>query len=134
MVRWSLALSVVIALVAAPAAVRAAPAPAGAAKSDARVLPALLQQGQDALRAGSFKAARDAFLDALSLDKRNPRALEGAGTAYLQLQDFPHAKPLLEQAAEAAGAAGLSRSLVLNLAAVHVRQKNPMRAARLVRD
>src|SRR5207247_734345 len=136
MFRFASTLVVFVAMTAAPAFVRGAPAPARAAapKADARVLPALLQQAEDAVRAKNFKAARDAFLDALSLDKKNQRALEGAGTAYLQLQDFPHAKPLLEQAADAAGTAGLSRSLVLNLSAVHVRQKNPMRATKLVRD
>jgi tetratricopeptide (TPR) repeat protein len=132
--------STLLALMSAAGAPAAPTAGAvGRAESDPVIFSALVGQGHDALRAGAFKAARDAFLDALSLDKKNPVALEGAGTAYLQLQDFPHARPLLEQAAEGAGTGGggrpaPSRSLVLNLASVHVRQKNPMRAAKLARD
>jgi tetratricopeptide (TPR) repeat protein len=132
-----------IVLAIAPSVAPGAPKSGAVAKAetDPIILTALIGQGQDALRAGALQAARDAFLDALSIDKKNPVALEGAGTAYLNLQDFPHARPLLEQAAEGAGtgAAGagrpsLSRSLVLNLAVVHLRQNNPMRAAKLARD
>src|SRR5215212_2564314 len=99
--RQVIALSIVLAVTAMTAA-----AARPTKQEDARAVALLLQQGQDATTARRFKAARDAFLDAVSIDKKNPAALEGAGTAYLQLQDFPHARPLLEQAADAAGPGG----------------------------
>ena len=101
---------------------------------DPRTLPALLEQGREAMRAGVLKAARDAFLDVLSLDRKNAEALAGAGTAYLHMGDFPKARPLLEQAVNATRPRTAPPGLVVNLAAVHLKQKNPMRAAKVARD
>jgi tetratricopeptide (TPR) repeat protein len=101
---------------------------------DPRTLPALLEQGREAMRAGVLKAARDGFLDVLSLDRKNTEALAGAGTAYLHMGDFPKARPLLEQAVQATGPRTAPPGLVVNLAAVHLKQKNAMRAARIARD
>src|SRR5947199_10758586 len=74
---------------AAPAAV--GPSAVGAKKSDPKSLETLLKQGHDALDAGEYKAARDAFLDATAIDSKHFDALHGLGLAYMYLNDFSHA-------------------------------------------
>ncbi|HEV8291324.1 MAG TPA: hypothetical protein VGP94_05355, partial [Tepidisphaeraceae bacterium] len=47
----------------------------------------LVREGEGALAAGDFKAARDSFMDALQLDKKNMLAGHGLGLAYIGLHD-----------------------------------------------
>src|SRR4051812_17019279 len=83
-----------------PAASAARPTTRAAASAPtARSLDRLLEQALVALDASEDKAARDSFLDALSLDAKNAAALHGAGLAYLHLNDTRRAVPLLERAA-----------------------------------
>src|SRR5689334_4478351 len=85
--------AVVLAAGAGPAGVRpsAAPSPVAAGgpkKADPKSLEPLLKQGREALAAGEYKAARDAFSDAAAIDQRNVEALHGEGLAYMYLNDF----------------------------------------------
>ncbi len=98
-----------------------------------RNIAALLTQGMDALAASDFKAARDAFLDVLSLDPNQARALEGAGLAYLRLEDAAKARAMLEKASAISGTAP-SRSLAINASIVLMRNRNAMRAAKYLKD
>lgn len=116
-----------------PAAGGAATKPVGVdAAKQKRNLDALLLQGIDAMAAEDYKAARDAFFDALSIDPRNGRTLEALGTTYIKLNDVPRARGFLERAA--VSGAPVTRSLAVNTASILLRSKNAMRAAKFVRD
>lgn len=108
------------------------PAAAGLKKVDPKTLEALLKQGRDALAAGEYKAARDAFHDVAVLEPRNPEALHGQGVAYMYLNDFTHAREPMERALTATPSP--SRALVLNMAVCQIGLKNPMRAAKIIMD
>ncbi len=78
----------------APAATPAAPSspgkagvgPGGAAKTtQQKSVAKLVERGNTALAGGDYKAARDAFADALLLEPHNPAAAQGLGYAYLRL-------------------------------------------------
>jgi tetratricopeptide (TPR) repeat protein len=130
-------LAVVLAAAAGPASVRPSGAPspvpaAGAKKADPKSLEPLLKQGREALAAGEYKAARDAFSDAAAIDQRNVEALHGEGLAYMYLNDFAHALAPMERAMTANPTP--SRALVLNMAVCQIGNKNPMRAATLVME
>jgi S1-C subfamily serine protease len=107
-------------------------ASAGGKKADPKSLEPLLKQGREALAAGEYKAARDAFSDAAAIDQRNVEALHGEGLAYMYLNDFAHALAPMERAMTANPAP--SRALVLNMAVCQIGNKNPMRAGTLAMD
>ncbi len=96
----------------------------------ARSLTALMDQGEQALLAKDYKAARNAFSDVLSADPRNKMALEGATFAYFELDDYIHSKAYLERAM-ALSPHPTHRSAIIG-ASVYLRTKNPMRAVRLL--
>ena len=109
--------------------------PGGAKKPDPKSLEALLKQGRDALAAGEYKAACDAFHDVAAIDMRNVEALHGQGVAYMFLNDFIHALPPMEKALVANPSP--NRALVLNMAVCQIGQpgsKNAMRAATIIMD
>src|SRR3954471_4707524 len=110
---------------------RAEARPASAPSRD--VVPVLVEQGVAALDAGDARAARDAFLDASSVDAANVTALHGSGLAYLKLGLPKRAAPQLERAYAAAHGQP-PRNPVITLAAALVATANPMRAARVVQD
>jgi len=89
----------------------------------------LVQQGQDALAAGDYKAAKEAFYDAMLLDRGNAKALHGLGLACVGLGDLARAREYLERAVAAAPP---DRALVLNFAAVQAATGQSMRAARYI--
>src|SRR5438132_14082863 len=108
--RWTLCIAALASLtaplthvIAAPAA--AAPSPAPAKKPDPKSLETLLKQGHDALAGGEYIAARDAFLDATTIDSKHFDALHGLGVAYMYLNDFHHAREPMEKALTANPAA-----------------------------
>jgi|GEM_PF-2140281 len=113
----------------APTTVPAAP---GAKKVDPRMVDALIQQGSDALTVGDAKVARDAFADAVQLDKKNVKALHGLGIAYYQLRDLTKASAAFEGALAVPGS--LDHALVYNSGIVFLQNKVPMRAAKIARD
>ncbi len=107
----------------------------GVKKPDPKSLEALLKQGRDALAAGEYKAARDAYQDVAAIDTRNVEALHGQGVAYMFLGDFIHALPPMEKALVANPST--NRALVLNMAVCQIGQpgsKNAMRAAAVIMD
>lgn len=101
--------------------------------ADAKTIEALVKQGQDALLGADYKAARDAFLDAVALDARSVRALHGAGLAFMYLNQFPRASTYMERAL-IASMGKPDRALVLNMAMLQIGTNNPMRAVKLVKD
>jgi hypothetical protein len=100
--------------------------------SDARNIATLKRRGNDALAAGAYRVARNAFFDLLLIDSNNSDGLEGEGLAYLGMGDAARGRQLLEAGLNVAGAS--SRSLALNTALADVRTKNPVRAAKIIRD
>jgi trypsin-like peptidase len=95
-----------------------------------RTLNALMEQGKQALLARDYKAARDDFSDILSADPRNQMASEGATFAYLELDDFIHARDSVEKVILLSS--HLSRSSAMNGAAIYLHFKTSMRSARLL--
>jgi len=109
----------------------AASAPPGdSTGSGQRSTTALMEQGRQALLAGDYKAARDAFSDLLTVDPQNQLASEGATFASLALGDYLHARPELEKALELAWPP--SRPSAINGAAIYLRVKKPLRAIKLL--
>src|SRR4051794_8116787 len=96
-----------------------------------RMVPVLLAQGRAALAAEAFKPARDAYMDVLAIDPKNAAAQADLGYAYLKMEDFSRATKALDVAVLAPQPA---RSTVLNAAAALIRTKNPMRAAKFLRE
>jgi Tfp pilus assembly protein PilF len=142
-VKWVIATAVVAASVSSafaappavgtkpPTAVTAAGAPAGA-KNNKASLEALLQQGSDALAAGQYQAAREAFLDVIAIDPRNAKAHHGAALCLMATKEIAKAAGLFDKAF------GLTttpdRAMVLNAAACHMATGGHMRAAKLIKD
>ena len=107
------------------------PAPGTPPKPDLRrALDALLKQGQDALDAKDYPAAKAAFMDAVNLDRANAKAQHGLALACMSLGDFQRARDPMEAAYAAANA---DRATVLNMATLQLgtTPKNPMRAAKV---
>lgn len=108
---------------------------AGPKKVDPKTVEALLKQGREALAAGEYKAASDAFHDAAAADSKNVEALHGEGLARMYQNDFVHALAPMEKALIANPAP--NRALVLNMAVCQIGQpgsKNAMRAATIIMD
>jgi predicted Zn-dependent protease len=105
-------------------------APGDAGEGGQRSMTALMDQGQQALLAQDFKAARDAFSDLLTVDPRNQMATEGVTFAYVELGDYRHAKPELEKALQLASPP--SRSSAVNGAAIYLHARQPLRAIKLL--
>ena len=90
-------------------------------------------RGADAIALGDIKAARDCLVDAIQLDPRNRKALEALGYCYLKLSDVPRATRSLEGALVVPGEQP-GRSLSMNLSYVLLRNRNAMRAAKVLKD
>ena len=89
----------------------------------------LIREGEGALAAGDFKAARDSFMDALQLDKKNALAGHGLGLAYIGLKEPIKAADALE----AAAAMGTpDRALLINLAVAESGCGRAMRGAKYI--
>lgn len=87
----------------------------------------LLDRGRAALKDDEFGKAREAYEQAHQIDPDNPRAVRGLAAAYVQLRQWDHATPLLQQAART----GTDRPLAINLAAAEMGTGNPQAAATL---
>lgn len=101
-------------------------------KGDPKTVETLERHGRDALAAGAYRVARNAYFDLLLIDPADPLGQEGAGLAYLAMGDAARGKQLLESSLSNAGA--ISRSIVLNTALANVRTKSAVRAAKIIRD
>ena len=129
----------------------ATPAPSGSAKptdtpgaavggavkdktSQQKSVAKLVERGNTALAGGDYKAARDAFTDALLLDRHNAGAAQGLGYAYLQLTPPNYAKA--RDALEIAylGLQPPPRSLACDLSLALAQTHNPMRAAKVLKE
>jgi hypothetical protein len=91
-----------------------------------------IEKGKQLLASGLFKEAAAAFRNALDFDKNSALAMHGLALAQYQLGDKPRAIALMEKAVPASDNA--NRAIVYNLAVMHLRGDNPMRAAKYVRD
>jgi tetratricopeptide (TPR) repeat protein len=110
----------------APAAkARLAPKPEEIKKAVDR----LIREGEGALAAGDFKAARDSFTDALQLDKKNMLAGHGLGLAYIGLKEPLKAADALEAAANMGTP---NRALLINLAVAQSACGRAMRGAKYI--
>jgi tetratricopeptide (TPR) repeat protein len=100
-------------------------------KADPAEVNSLIQMGKSALASHSFADARDAFTDALSLDRDNPTAARGLGFAYLKLERPQKAADALSKAAPNPP---VDRTLTLAMAAALISKNNPMRAVKFVTE
>jgi tetratricopeptide (TPR) repeat protein len=106
-------------------------AAAGAARAKASLEP-LLKQASEALIGGEIAAAREAFLDAFTLDPRSAKAAHGLALCYLYSNQTKKAAQTFDKAVVLAGKP--DRALVLNAAAAHIADRNNARAAKLLKD
>jgi tetratricopeptide (TPR) repeat protein len=95
-----------------------------------RSLSALMDQGHQALLAKEYKAARDDFSDIIYADPRNQLALDGATFAYLELDDFAHAKTCYERLQTVSSIP--SRPSAINGAAIYLHFKMSMRSIKIL--
>jgi tetratricopeptide (TPR) repeat protein len=111
----------------------AAQAPAAAARAKTapkaedvkKAVDNLIAEGEGALAAGDFKAARDSFSDALMLsNKKNANASHGLGLAYIGLNQPQKAAESLEAAINLGNP---DRSLLINHAVAQSACGRPMR-------
>jgi hypothetical protein len=112
-------------------AVTPAVKPRGAAKPEEikKAVDRLIREGEGALAAGDFKAARDSFMDALQLDKKSALAGHGLGLAYIGLKEPLKASDALEAAANTGNP---DRALLINLAVAQSACGRAMRGAKYV--
>src|SRR5215212_5058495 len=89
----------------------------------------LIQEGEGALAAGDFKAAKDSFSDALQLDKKNMLAAHGAGLALIGLHEPLKACDMREAAANMGTP---DRALLINLAVAQSSCGRAMRGAKFI--
>ncbi len=104
---------------------------AAAAKAKASLEP-LLQQGADALAAGQYQAAREAFLDAIHIDPRNAKAHHGVALCLMAQKETAKAAQVFDKVFTLTTAP--DRATVLNAAACHMATKANMRAAKVIKD
>src|SRR5689334_13029863 len=91
-----------------PKPATAAPNPANKAKN----VDALLQQGIDALSAGQYQPAREAFQDVVTLDPRNAKAQHGLALCMMAQKEIAKAAQLFDKAFNATTTP--DRAMVLN--------------------
>src|SRR3954471_6783069 len=89
----------------------------------------LIREGEGALAAADFKAARDSFMDALQLDKKNMLAGHGLGLAYIGLKEPMKACEALEAAANMGTP---DRALLINLAVAQSACGRAMRGVKYI--
>jgi tetratricopeptide (TPR) repeat protein len=116
--------------------VKAGVAAAGAAGTAAQrakaSLEPLLQQGTDALAAGQYQPAREAFLDAIAIDPRNVKAHHGLALCMVAQKEVAKAQATLDKALTLTQTP--DRALVLNAVACNMATHMHMRAAKLAKD
>lgn len=113
-----------------PAPKSAAPRTPGTATKN---VDALIKFGSDAILAGDYAAARDAFFDAVSIESRNVRALHGLGLSFLYLNQHQRAAHYMQRAIDASGGKP-ERPVILNMAMVQIAMNQPMRAVKITLD
>lgn len=59
-------------------------------------LTALLKEADDLMEKEEFEGAESKFIEAISLDSKNPEAYRGLGDLYMAKRDYAHAKETLE--------------------------------------
>ena len=92
----------------------------------------LLQQGTDALAAGQYQPAREAFLDAIGIDPRNVKAHHGLALCMVAQKEVAKAQAELDKALTMTQTP--DRALVLNAIACNMATHMHMRAAKLAKD
>jgi tetratricopeptide (TPR) repeat protein len=123
---WCLVLTLVFAATA-----MAQIKPRGTAKQEdiKKAVDRLIREGEGALAAGEFKAARDSFMDALQLDKKSMLAAHGLGLAYIGLKEPLKASEALESAVNMGNP---DRALLMNLAVAQSASGRAMRGAKYI--
>jgi tetratricopeptide (TPR) repeat protein len=112
-------------------AVAATAAGTSAQRAKASLEP-LLQQGMDALAAGQYQPAREAFLDAIAIDPRNVKAHHGLALCMVAQKEVAKAQGVLDKAFTFTTTP--DRALVLNAIACNMATHMHMRAAKLAKD
>src|SRR5436190_17558867 len=102
---------------------------AASAEDIKKAVDRLIREGEGALAAGDFKAARDSFMDALQLDKKSALAGHGLGLAYIGLKEPLKASDALEAAANTGNP---DRALLINLAVAQSGCGRAMRGAKYI--
>jgi hypothetical protein len=87
-------------------------------------------RGKKALNAGDYRGASAAFKNALDTQRSSPQAMHGLALASFYLAERNGAIALMEKAF----AMRADRAIAHNLAVLHLRDRNPMRAAKFLRD
>jgi hypothetical protein len=119
------------ALAATPCAARADESPASAKSAQMeKTVQVLVAQGNAALAAKSYATARDSFSDALSLDARNADAIVGDALARLELGQSAGAVETIDKVATSGVP---TRSVAINAAVIHMSDKDPTRAAKILK-
>jgi tetratricopeptide (TPR) repeat protein len=109
----------------APSGATARPKTAPKPEDVKKAVENLIAEGEGALAAGDFKAARDSFSDALTLsNKKNANAHHGLGLAYIGLNQPQKAAEALEAAINLGNP---DRSLLINHAVAQSACGRPMR-------
>jgi Tfp pilus assembly protein PilF len=116
---------------AAKPTVKVTVAAASAQRAKASLEP-LLQQGADALAAGQYQPAREAFLDAIAIDPRNVKAHHGLALCLVAGKEVAKADQILDKAISFTPTP--DRALVLNAVACNLACRFNMRAAKLAKD
>jgi tetratricopeptide (TPR) repeat protein len=117
---------------AKPAVATAGVAAATSAQRAKASLEPLLQQGTDALAAGQYQPAREAFLDAIAIDPRNVKAHHGLALCMVAQKEVAKAQATLDKALTMTQTP--DRALVLNAIACNMATHTHMRAAKLAKD
>ena len=91
---------------------------------------AQLALGNEALKAHDFKRAVQAFKDAMDGQRNSTQAMHGLGLAYAYMGEKAKGVATLEKAM----AQGADRAIAHNLAVMHLHDRNPVRAAKFLRD
>jgi hypothetical protein len=130
---WLVFASVGIVFAQTPSVPKPAGSPASAPTARAKAsLEPLIQQGSDALAAGQYQPAREAFLDAIAIDPRNVKATHGLAMCMVGQAEVAKAAALLDKALTLTTTP--DRALVLNAAAANMATRAHMRSAKLTKD
>jgi tetratricopeptide (TPR) repeat protein len=118
---------------ATPTPKPATASPNGAnAANKAKNVDALLQQGIDALSAGQYQPAREAFQDVVALDPKNAKAQHGLALCMMAQKEVAKAAAVFDKGFTATTTP--DRAMVLNAAACNMATRSHMRAAKVIKD